>query len=118
MTILERLKLELNNQQYYTDEQYTQFLTENNLTASSNYIKLDHQRKLLLTVIDILETISNDIDLMRKVADSTTGFTVENASKYLNERIEQLKKRVSTIIDSDDILSNQNVRPLFYKNRG
>lgn len=39
MQILDRLKMELSNQQYFTDEQYTQFLAENNLLSENTYIK-------------------------------------------------------------------------------
>lgn len=39
MQVLDRLKLELSNQQYFTDEQYTQFLSENDLTPETEYNK-------------------------------------------------------------------------------
>ena len=32
MQVLQRLKMELSNQEYFTDEQYIQFLVENDLT--------------------------------------------------------------------------------------
>lgn len=35
MQILDRLKMELSNQQYFSDEQYTQFLSENDLIATN-----------------------------------------------------------------------------------
>ena len=34
MKVLDRLKMELSNQAYFTDEQYIQFLAENSLTPS------------------------------------------------------------------------------------
>lgn len=43
MQVLGRLKMELSNQQYFTDEQYTQFLVENDLTPTNEYIKTDMQ---------------------------------------------------------------------------
>lgn len=39
MQTLDRLKMELSNQQYFTNEQYTRFLTENNLLSENTYIK-------------------------------------------------------------------------------
>ena len=54
MKVLDRLKMELSNQQYFSDEQYIQFLTENSLTATSEYDKQTMQKQLLLTVLYIL----------------------------------------------------------------
>lgn len=39
MQTLDRLKMELSNQQYFTNEQYTRFLAENNLLSENTYIK-------------------------------------------------------------------------------
>ena len=39
MQILDRLKMELSNQEYFSDEQYTQFLLENGLSAVAEYNK-------------------------------------------------------------------------------
>lgn len=47
MQVLQRLKLELSNQEYFSDSEYTQFLNENNLDATDEYIKSDMQRPLL-----------------------------------------------------------------------
>lgn len=47
MQTLDRLKKELSNQQYFTDEQYIQFLAEN------TYTKEEMQKQLLLTVLDV-----------------------------------------------------------------
>lgn len=41
MQVLDRLKMELSNQQYFTDEQYIQFLVENDVTPTDEYIKAD-----------------------------------------------------------------------------
>lgn len=68
MQVLDRLKLELSNQKYFTDTEYTQFLTENNLTPTDEYNKAEMQKGLLNTVIDVLEAVSNDIDTMRTIS--------------------------------------------------
>ena len=49
--ILNRLKLELSKQQYFTDEQYTQFLSENDLTPEAEYNKATMQKNLLNAVV-------------------------------------------------------------------
>ena len=67
MTNLERLKLELSNKSYYTDEEYNVFLNENNLVPTDTYDKVNNEIDLLKTVVNILETLSNDVDLMRKI---------------------------------------------------
>ena len=74
MQVLDRLKMELSNQQYFPDEQYTQFLVENSLTPTDEYVKADMQKNLLLTVLDVLEAVANDIDIMRSIE---TEFSTE-----------------------------------------
>ncbi len=61
MIVLYRLKTELSNQSYFTDEQYIQFLTENVLTPTDNYDKITMQRQLLFTVLDVFEAVANDM---------------------------------------------------------
>ena len=43
MTNLERLKLELSNKSYYTDEEYSVFLNENNLVPTDTYDKTTNE---------------------------------------------------------------------------
>ena len=106
MLVLERLKLELNNQEYLTELEYTQFLIENNLKPQDQYEKSTMQRDLLLTVLDILEAVSNDIDTMRKISDESNGFTTESASKFLSQRKAEIKTRISTIPAPKEETSN------------
>ena len=96
MTVLERLKLELANKQYFTDTEYTILLEENNLSADT-YILFSLQRDLLLTVLVILNMLTNDIDLFRKLQDDATGFTQDSAYKLLAQRIKALKERIEGI---------------------
>ena len=81
MTNLERLKLELSNKQYYTDDEYSVFLNENNLIPTDTYSKTTSEIDLLKTVVNILETLSNDVDLMRKI-DSKDITSIDQASLY------------------------------------
>ena len=100
MKVLDRLKMELSNQQYFSDEQYIQFLTENSLTPTDEYIKTDMQKQLLYTVLDILEAVSNDIDIMRSIE---TEFTNEgSAYKYIADRIQQVKDKIASIPEPEE----------------
>ena len=113
MTNLERLKLELSNKEYYTDEEYTVFLLENNLIATDVYDKENNQLNLLETVVAILETLSNDVDLMRKI-DSKDITSIDQAYKYLSDRINKINAKIIEIKESKDN-TYSNIRPLFFR---
>ena len=100
MQVLDRLKMELSNKQYFPDEQYTQFLVENSLTSTDEYDKQTMQKQLLLTVLDILESVSNAIDIMRSIE---TEFSNEgSAYKYIADRIQQVKDKIASIPEPDE----------------
>ena len=100
MQILDRLKMELSNQKYFSDEQYTQFLSENELISTDEYNKDIDQRNLLLTVLDILEAVANDVDIMTSV---TTEFNTTGAAyKYIEKRIAQVKDKIASIPDAEE----------------
>ena len=100
MQVLDRLKMELSNKSYFPDEQYNQFLVENSLTSTDEYNKSTMQKQLLLTVLDILEAVSNDIDIMRSIE---TEFSNEgSAYKYIADRIQQVKDKIASIPESDE----------------
>jgi hypothetical protein len=100
MTILERLKLELANKEYLSDTEYTVFLSENNLVSTETYSKATMQKSLLLTVLDILEVVSNDVDIMRKVETEFT--TTSDAYKHLQTRIASIKDRILSIPEPEE----------------
>ncbi len=95
MKVLDRLKLELANKEYLTEEEYKQFLNENDFDIIINpeYDKATMQKSLLLTVVDILEVVSNDVNIMRRVETEFT--TTSDASKHLQERIQNIKDRIA-----------------------
>ena len=95
MQVIDRLKMELSNQQYFSDEQYIQFLTENELSPTDNYIKADMQNNLLLTVLDVLEAVANDIDTMSNI--STEFSDIGQAYQFIEERIAQVKDKIAAI---------------------
>lgn len=100
MTVLDRLKMELSNREYFPDEQYTQFLTENSLTATDEYNKPTMQKQLLYTVIDVLEAVTNDIDLMTGI--STEFSDIGQAYQFLEARIQQVKDKLLAIPEPEE----------------
>lgn len=112
MTNLERLKLELSNKEYYTIEEYSTFLQENNLEPTAEYNKADNQINLLETVVSILETLENDVDLMRKI-DNPDLISIGQAYKYLDAQINNLNAKILTLKEQKDHMDG-NIRPLFF----
>ena len=100
MQVLDRLKMELSNQEYFTDEQYIQFLTENDLSPTDEYIKVDMQKNLLYTVMDVLEAVTNDIDLMTGI--STEFSDIGQAYQFLEARIQQVKDKIAAIPEPEE----------------
>lgn len=100
MKVLDRLKMELSNQQYFSDEQYIQFLTENSLTQIDEYDKSTMQKSLLFTVVDVLEAVTNDIDLMTGI--STEFSNIGQAYEFLEARIQQVKDKIAAIPDKNE----------------
>ena len=100
MQVLQRLKMELSNQEYFSDEQYIQFLTENSLVPTDEYIKADMQKQLLYTVIDVLEAVTNDIDLMTGI--STEFSDIGQAYNFLEARIQQVKDKLLAIPEPEE----------------
>ena len=112
MTNLERLKLELSNKSYYTDEEYSVFLNENNLVPTDTYDKTTNEIDLLKTVVNILETLSNDVDLMRKI-DSKDITSIDQASLYLSKRITTIENKILDLEEKKN--GNSNTTILFYR---
>ena len=112
MTNLERLKLELSNKSYYTDEEYNVFLNENNLLPTDTYDKTTNEINLLKTVVNILETLSNDVDLMRKI-DSKDITSIDQASLYLSKRIVTIENKILDLEEKKN--GNSNTTYLFYR---
>ena len=100
MQVLDRLKMELSNQQYFNDEQYIQFLTENSLIPTDEYDKSTMQKNLLYTVLDVLEAVTNDIDLMTGI--STEFSNIGQAYEFLEARIQQVKDKIASIPDPEE----------------
>lgn len=100
MTILERLKVELANKQYYDDQVFEMYLLENNLIALEDYDKDTMQYNLLTTVIDVLESLANNIELFRRT--QTEFASIGEAHTHLEKRINAIKKRLLTLEYTDN----------------
>ena len=100
MQVLDRLKMELSNQSYFSDEQYIQFLTENSLVPTDEYDKPTMQKNLLYTVLDVLEAVTNDIDLMTGI--STEFSNIGQAYEFLEARIQQVKDKIAAIPEPEE----------------
>ena len=100
MQVLDRLRMELSNQQYFSDEQYIKFLTENSLVPTDEYNKPTMQKNLLYTVLDVLEAVTNDIDLMTGI--STEFSNIGQAYEFLEARIQQVKDKIASIPEPEE----------------
>lgn len=116
MTTIERIRVELGNtSENFTTEMIEMYLQENNLDPVQEYNKATMQRDLLYTIVDILEATANDIDLMRKITDESTGLSTGDAYKHLQARIADVKKRIQAI-PTEDTDAHSNVQLLFTRN--
>lgn len=104
ISTIDRLKLELNYQPYYSDNDYYHFLHENGLSPAENYIKAEYQAQLLHTVIDVLESLSNNIDYFRQIKTEFT--TTTEAYTWLKDRINQIERKIATIPSNEPVISN------------
>lgn len=100
MQVLDRLRMELSNQSYFSDDQYIQFLTENSLVPTDEYDKPTMQKNLLYTVLDVLEAVTNDIDLMTGI--STEFSNIGQAYEFLEARIQQVKDKIASIPEPEE----------------
>ena len=100
MKVLDRLRMELSNQSYFPEEQYIQFLVENDLDPTKEYIKNNMQKRLLYTVLDVLEAVTNDIDLMTGI--STEFSDIGQAYQFLEARIQQVKDKIMAIPEPEE----------------
>ena len=100
MKVYDRLLMELSNQQYLTEEQYSQYLIENDLNPMADYVKADMQKQLYFTVIDILEAIMNDLDVMTTIG--TDFADISQAYEFLEQRVYNLKDKIASIPDPEE----------------
>lgn len=100
MTTLDRLKIELNQKPYYDDKIFSMYLSENELDPDGEYNKTTMQRGLYGAVLDVLQSLANDIDLFRKT--ETEFVSTGEAYKYLQRRLDDVKNRIAAIPDAGE----------------
>ncbi|MCI1951204.1 MAG: hypothetical protein LKJ50_00465 [Clostridiales bacterium] len=98
ITVLDRLKIELNNKDYYSDNTYSMYLDENGLDSTANFNVITMKKSLYQTVYDILDSLANNIDLFRSVETEFT--TTSEAYKYLQERLNDIQAKILSIPDN------------------
>lgn len=71
------------------------------------------QIQLLETNVLVLETLSNDVDLMRKI-QTTDIATIDQAYKYIAERITSLNEKILNLKQIEQEDGYSNINPLFF----
>lgn len=113
ITVLNRLKLELNNKDYYPDDTLSIYLDENNLVSTATYDKKTMRKQLYQTVYDVLNSLANNIDLFHSVETEFT--TTSEAYKYLQERLNDIQAKIISIPDdTTDNESESNFNFMFH----
>ncbi len=97
VTNYERLMMYLNNKQYYSKYEMCIYLSENGLDGSALYNKNTDYRKMHCALLEILESLTNNIDVFRTV--ETEFATTSEAYRYLERRIQKLKQKIDEIPD-------------------
>ena len=97
LNVLERFLMELNHKMYYSEAELRVILHENGLEACDTYDKNRHYRKLLCAVLDVLESLANNLDVFRSV--SVEFAETSAAYRWLERRIQRLQQRIDSIPD-------------------
>lgn len=114
MTVLQRVKFELANKQYYSDEEYEVIIYENYLVPDAVYNKDIDQRNMLEAVYAIMQSLANNLSLYRKI--ETEFATEDQAYKYLQLRLKDMLERINALENPEEEKVS-NVSYMFY-NRG
>lgn len=95
MKTIDRLKLELAKQEYFSDDEYAVFLEESGLDATEEYNKINDEYGLLNTVLSIFEALNNNVELFMKI--QTEFVTTSSAYESIKDRIDALNKRIALV---------------------
>lgn len=112
LTVLEMLKLELNKKEYFEDNEYGALLQIQGLNPSDTYNNEKMRKQLLLTVLDILEKVSNDTDMMRKIGTEIGDQT--SAYENLTKQIDRIKDKIIDIEDKENNKQNKSCFMMYY----
>jgi hypothetical protein len=112
MTNLQRLQLEI-QQSGFTDDELSIFLEENSLSPNDEYNPSSNQSKRAIyqSALTVLEAIANNPELMasRKFDDTSVLDFADN----LQNRIDQLERKIRQLPSSDTPQDNSNTFMLF-----
>lgn len=97
VTNYDRLMMYLNHKQYYPEYEMRVYLSENGLEATNLYNKNTDYRKMHCAILEILESLTNNLDLFRTV--ETEFATTSEAYASLERRIQKLKQKIDEIPD-------------------
>lgn len=116
MTNLERLYLELNERQYFSesDNAYSQLLEEHGLDPLEEYDRQNDEIKLLETVYGVCRSLLMNIDLYMKV--ETEFATTSAAASNLQKRMNALQNEIDRL-KAENGTANSIVSYLFYNAR-
>ena len=97
MINLNRLKIELNEKEYFsnTNDVYSAILEENGLDPYDDYAKENDEINMLESVYSVLRMLSNNIDVFRKV--ETEFVTTSAAYQYLQKRLKDLREEIDRL---------------------
>lgn len=113
VTCYNRLTQELSGKQYFDEATYHMYLNENGLDGAATFNKDTDFKKLLRTVYDILEALSNNLDLFRSVETEFT--TTGQAYEYLENRLQRLERRINSISDEVTDTGTKSVITFLFK---
>lgn len=109
MKNLSRLKLELNEKEYFqnNDEVLTAILEENGLDAEEEYEKANDRIEMLESVYAIMQMLSNNLDAFRKIETefATTSAAYQQLTKRMADiraEIDRVKREMYTAGESED----------------
>lgn len=99
MNNLERLKFELSGKEYFDnqDSLLTEILEENGLDATEDYSKDNDRVAMLESVYEVMQALSNNIEMFRKVETEFT--TVSAAYQYLQNRLKDIRGEINRVKD-------------------
>ncbi|MBM7869224.1 DNA polymerase II small subunit/DNA polymerase delta subunit B [Clostridium pascui] len=113
MTNIERLKMAIEGIDM-DDNKLLIYLEENTLISTSNYNPQSNSNKksILKTALSILEDIANNPQIMKNYKND--DITISNFAENLQNRIDQLEKKIRQIPDDDLISTNNNGSNFIY----
>lgn len=111
-TVLDRLKMQLQKDYFNdNDDVYSTLLIENDLNPNDIYNHKTMQKQLLQTILNVFNTLANNIDLFRTI--ETEFVTTTAAYEALQDRMNRIEKQLCTIPDAEGETSGM-FASLFY----